>query len=405
MNTPRFLIINLVLVLSAAAATRLTNVSIRSTAGSDTGTLIVGFTVAGSGTKPVLVRGIGPSLTSFGVAGAVTDPELRLFDSRSLQLATNDNWEGNEAVAVAASSVGAFPLATSSRDAALLAFLPAGAYSVHVSPKSETGIALVEAYEADQGTVPAQISNLSARSVSGTGASVLTVGFSISGETSKTVLIRAVGPTLGAFGVGDALTNPVLRLFNERGVDLGSNDDWYSGAGWSAAFAAVGAFPLANGTLDAVLLVDLVPGTYTAQASGTGSSVGVALIEIYDVPAPPASSLVLRPVANATPATFPAFPSGANRGVTVPSVRFQMRPQYPFELRRAGVTGEAFIQFVAAADGTVTDAFVVRASDYRFGDAAVAAVRTWMFTPARNAAGQNVYTIMQVPIIFVLDEV
>lgn len=394
----------LAFILSAATAfgaSRLTNVSVRTTAGTNADTLIVGFSIAGTGTKQMLVRGIGPGLTPFGVPGVVADPRLQLFDGTPATLDANDDWNGAPAIATAFTAVGAFPLPVASRDAAILAMLPAGAYSAHLVPADGPGVALIEAYDADGATSTARITNVSARSAAGVGAGVLTVGFAIAGDARKTVLIRAVGPTLTAFGVAGALANPELRLFSARGNEIGQNDDWPTAAGWAAAFNAVGAFPLVNGTRDAALLVNLAPGAYTAQARIVGSTGGVALIEVYDVPAPPAASLVLQPVEYAT-TPFARTPTVS--AVVAPVALTQARPTYPFDLRRAGLSGEALIDFIVEPTGLVSGAYATRAHDSQFADSAITAVSQWTFRPARNADGQNVAVRFQVPIIFTLNQ-
>lgn len=82
---------------------------------------------------------------------------------------------------------------------------------------------------------------------------------------------------------------------------------------------------------------------------------------------------------------------------------FQARPQYPAELRKAKISGEGVTLFIVATDGTVKDAMVVRATDERFGAAAVEAVRKWRFTPAK-LNGVVVNCRMMVPIVFTLNE-
>jgi TonB family protein len=399
----RLLPASLLLALGPALAwpdSRLTNVSVRSSAGTGASTLIVGFTIGGAGSKRLLLRGVGPTLGTFGVTGVVTDPELRLFNSASAAITGNDNWDSTSTIGPVGDSVGAFRLPNNSRDAALLLDLAAGSYSAHLLANSGPGIALVEGYDVDAGTPTAQLSNISTRSTAGTGAAVLTIGFGISGDTPKTVLIRAVGPTLAGFGVGGTLANPQLRLFSARNNELGYNDDWLVAASWAPAFASVGAFSLGNTTTpDAALLVSLPPGSYTAQASGVGGTSGVALIEVYDVPAPPAAAFVFRPVENTVPADFPRSQTAATNAV----VTSQARPTYPFEARRASVTGEALVQFAVGVDGRVTDAVVLRSHDIEFANAALVAVRQWTFQPARNAAGQPIIAIFQVPIVFTLN--
>ncbi|MBI4623106.1 MAG: hypothetical protein HY736_07800, partial [Verrucomicrobia bacterium] len=89
----------------------------------------VGFFVGGNGTKNVLVRAIGPTLgTAFGVPGVVSDPQLTLYSGQTAT-AANDNWGGGSTLGSAFSSVGAFVLPTTSRDAAVVAGLSPGGYT------------------------------------------------------------------------------------------------------------------------------------------------------------------------------------------------------------------------------------------------------------------------------------
>lgn len=129
-----------------AATPRLINVAARARAGSGDETLAVGFVISGTGTKRILLRGVGPALAGQGVDGALADPELRLF-SRGAVIASSDDWAGAAELRDAFASSGAFVLPADSRDAALVVDLPAGIYSAHVSGKAgATGIALVEVY-------------------------------------------------------------------------------------------------------------------------------------------------------------------------------------------------------------------------------------------------------------------
>jgi hypothetical protein len=111
----------------------------------------------------------------------------------------------------------------------------------------------------------------------------------VAGEAPKRVLVRAVGPSLGAFGVAGFLARPILTLFQgDRAV--AQNGNWTTSADAAAitqAAVEVGAFPLApgpGGTADAALLISLMPGNYTAQVVGAEGGTGVALLEIYEVP-------------------------------------------------------------------------------------------------------------------------
>ena len=105
-------------------------------------------------------------------------------------------------------------------------------------------------------------------------------GFFLNGTQTQTVMIRAVGPALAAFGVANVVADPVLELYSGQNK-IGENDDW---AGTQAAQLAtqVGAFPLPAGSKDAVLLATLAPGAYTLQVRGkTGG--GEVIIEVYEI--------------------------------------------------------------------------------------------------------------------------
>ena len=102
----------------------------------------------------------------------------------------------------------------------------------------------------------------------------------------ETVLIRAVGPTLSAFGVPGALADAKLELYSGS-ARIQTNDNWGEAANSeevATAFGRVGAFPLSRDTKDAAMLVTLTPGGYTAQVTGNGATNGVALVEVYELP-------------------------------------------------------------------------------------------------------------------------
>jgi protein TonB len=86
-----------------------------------------------------------------------------------------------------------------------------------------------------------------------------------------------------------------------------------------------------------------------------------------------------------------------------PVARFQARPQYPFEMRRAGIAGEVLVDFIVDSNGDVRNAYAVRSSQREFEAAAVQAVSKWKFRPGKKS-GRNVNTHMQVPIVFTLNE-
>ncbi len=280
--------VRLDLAAPAADRGRIANFSIRSAAGSGAQTLIVGFANDAAGTLPqsLLLRGVGPALGGFGVAGALADPRLELFRG-TVRLAENDNWDNNAAVSAAATAVGAFALPAGSRDAAFVqADLAQGAYTAQVTGGGgATGLALAEVFDASVAqTGVRRLANVSARTQVGTGENVLIAGFVLGGTTARTVLIRAAGPVLGTFGVTGVLADPKLTLYRGAAV-VAENDNWQSSAELLDTFASAGAFPFVARSRDAALVLLLPPGSYTAHvADAAGTASGVALVEVYVLP-------------------------------------------------------------------------------------------------------------------------
>jgi cyclophilin family peptidyl-prolyl cis-trans isomerase len=129
-----------------AAATHLQNLS-SSLALPAGRTLTAGFTIGGLTAKTVLIRAVGPGLSSFGVPSVMPDPQLKLFSGTAV-VASNAGWGGDPQLAAAAASRNAFPLAPGSADSVILTTLSPGGYSAQVNSLSGTGgTALVEVYE------------------------------------------------------------------------------------------------------------------------------------------------------------------------------------------------------------------------------------------------------------------
>ncbi len=284
---------------TTARTDRLANFSsrVRISPGSG-GTLITGFVVGGTGSKRVLIRAVGPTLADFGVANAIVNPRLQLFDSAGRVLIENDDWSGAE-TAAAFSQTGAFTLEPGTKDAALLTSLTPGAYTVHITAGNEAGVTLAEIYDASltPGTDLIRLINISTLGSVDSGDGVLIGGFVVTGNTPKRVLIRGVGPALGAFSVAGALADPRLSVYNGSTL-IARNDDWSTpnpldgqqsvanAADLATAAKSVGAFALVSGSKDAALVITLAPGAYTAQVAASSDTTGVALVEVYELPAP-----------------------------------------------------------------------------------------------------------------------
>jgi hypothetical protein len=224
--------------------------------------------------------------TSFRANGDRMD---RLIRRPVSAVAANDNWGGGAALTAAFAQVGAFPFASaSSRDAAILQpALPPGGYILEVRDATGTpGVAIAELYDATPAAAVTAAStrlvNVSVRRDIPEGES-LVAGFFLGGTTGRTVLVRAVGPGLAAFGVPETMPDPQLTLLGDGGVVVGENDNWGGEEELVAFAASVGAFPLANpASNDALLLLTLAPGKYTVQLKGKQAG-GAALIEVYEV--------------------------------------------------------------------------------------------------------------------------
>jgi outer membrane protein assembly factor BamB len=287
-----------------ARAGRLVNLSTRASVQEPGKPLIVGFAVQATGARAHLLRAVGPTLADYGVLDFMPDPRLEMFAGTAppmrLERGSNDDWESPtealflpNAVRDTTPEVGAFPLRSGSKDAALLALLTPGVYTAHASSSDgRGGVVLVEAYDvnAPEG-VTARLVNLSTRFMVREGEGVLIAGFAVGGTERTRLLLRGVGPGLAQFGVSPALARPALSLYRASNqptpTPLATNIGWTAGnlaADLEGAFADVSAFPLARSSADAAMIVTVEPGAYTLQVSGVNNTQGEALAEIYVLP-------------------------------------------------------------------------------------------------------------------------
>jgi hypothetical protein len=297
--------------VAVSVGSSLYNISSRAYLGSGTDqNIVAGFYTNGSGSKNVVLGGIGPDLAVIqpSLSGLIlTNPKLTLFNGSATVLATNTAWGGSQTLINALASVYAPPLPTNSNDTLIFTNAPAGpgiGYTAEVDGlNNTTGIALVEAYDYDAytGTPASNLINISTRAFVGTGNDVLVAGFWTIGSTSQTVLIRAVGPGLAASNSalnGLTLATPTLTLYDSTGATIATNTGWGNApvrgnstvaAGIQQATTAImnGVFasPIAVGSADCAMVVTLPANAgYTAQVNGVGSTTGIALVEAYNVP-------------------------------------------------------------------------------------------------------------------------
>ena len=264
-------------IISIPATPTLLNLSTRLNVQTGDKVLIAGFIVTGSESEEIVLRGLGPSLAVNGVplVGRLNDPLLELHDGTGSLISSNDNWM-NSPDAAELISLQLAP--NDNAEAALVGQLPPGNYTVILrDAQGGSGIGLVELYALEAAAHPA---NISSRGFVETGEDVLIGGFIVGGTTPRTLVVRAIGPTLASPTIPDPLLDPTLELHDGNGALLQSNNNWRDTQ--EAELSASGLAP--NDDREAALLATLAPGNYTAVVRGAGSTTGVALVEVYDLP-------------------------------------------------------------------------------------------------------------------------
>jgi hypothetical protein len=239
---------------------------------------IGGFIITGTAPKHVLLRAIGPSLTQSGVPDALADPVLELHGPTGFVTITNDNWRETQEAAIIATGI---PPANN-LESAIVATLDVGSYTAIVRGNNNaTGVGLIEAYDLNP-VVQTRLANISTRGFVNVDNDVMIAGLIVgpSGAQDLKVLVRALGPTLGDFGVGGFLRDPTLDLVNSSGTLIRSSNNWKD-----SQRTEIEASNLAPGhDEEAALIQTLPPGAYTAIVRGSGRTTGVGLVEVYNIP-------------------------------------------------------------------------------------------------------------------------
>jgi hypothetical protein len=237
---------------------------------------IGGFIITGSIPKHVLIRGIGPSLTGFGVLNVLADPVLELHGPGAFATITNDNWRQTQEAEIQATGIPP----TNDFESAIVATLAPGAYTAIVRGNGNTsGVALVEVYDLNQ-SADSKLANLSTRAFVGTDNNIVIAGFLLGSSGDDRVVVRGIGPSLTAAGVPNALPDPTLELRDGNGALLSANNDWQDNPAQAAELTAAGLAPTNN--LESAMVATLPPGLYTALLSGVNSGTGIGVVELYD---------------------------------------------------------------------------------------------------------------------------
>gem|GEM_PF-750779 len=252
----------------------LLNISTRLNVGTGDNVLIGGFIVVGAESKKVLLRAIGPSLADLGIPDALANPIIELHNP-DMSVVTNDNWRDTQEQEIIETTIPP----TDDLESAIVATLDPGAYTAIVRGKNETtGIGLVEVYDLDQ-AADSQLANISTRGFVDAGDNVMIGGFIVGDGISTTVVVRAIGPSLGGMNVANPLQDPTLELHGENGVLLASNDDWKDTQ--EAEIEAAGLAP--TDERESAIEATLTPGLYTAIVRGKNDTTGVGLMEVYNL--------------------------------------------------------------------------------------------------------------------------
>jgi uncharacterized repeat protein (TIGR03803 family) len=250
------------------------NLSTRGFVGNGDTVLIGGYIIAGTAPKTVIMRALGPSLSDSGVAGAIADPTLALYDAQGNVIAENDNWrEGPDAALIAAT----LP-PKDKREAAIARQLPPGAYTGIVrGVGGTTGIGLVEIYDVEPQS-DSKLLNLSTRVEVSSGARALIGGFIIPNGPPARIIVRAIGPSLWDLGFrGGYLSSPKIELRDAAGNLVASNTEWIHSP-QKSAISATGLTPSHDD--EPAIVVTVPPGSYTAVVQGNTSDTGTAVVEI-----------------------------------------------------------------------------------------------------------------------------
>ncbi|HEV2842328.1 MAG TPA: hypothetical protein VGW39_13465 [Chthoniobacterales bacterium] len=259
------------------SAGQLLNISTRLRVGTGDDVLIGGFILTGTQPKTIIVRAIGPSLSSL-LPEALADPLLELRDSSGALIASNDNWRSTQEAEIIATSIPP----GNDLESAIVATLPAqnSAYTAIVrGVNNGTGVGLVEVYDLAQ-TLDSKPANISTRGLVQSGDNVLIGGLIVLGQSPLNVIVRAVGPSLPLPG---SLGDPTLSLHDGNGALIAFNDNWRSDQ--EAEILATGIPP--NNNLESAIVTTLPAngGFYTAIVRGQDGASGIALVEAYDLTA------------------------------------------------------------------------------------------------------------------------
>jgi hypothetical protein len=239
---------------------------------------IGGFIITGNDPKRVLIRAIGPSITS--VPNPLADPVLELH-GQGIATITNNNWKDDQQALI--EGTGLAP--SNDLESAIYATLSPGAYTAVIRGNNNaTGIGLIEVYDLNP-AASAKLANISTRALVGTGNNIVIAGFILGNDSTPTrLVVRGIGGSLTVFGVPNALADPKLEVRNSSGTVVLANDNWQDNAAQAAELTAANLAP--TDPNESGIALTLGPGQYTALLSGVNNTTGVGVVEVFNRGAP-----------------------------------------------------------------------------------------------------------------------
>ena len=239
--------------------------------------MIGGFIITGNSAKSVVIRGLGPSLSSFNLSDLLLNPQLELRGPNNTLIFLNKDWKDSQRSLIEGTNF----QPKDDRESVIVTSLSPGAYTAVLTGEGgTTGIGLVEVYDTNPGA-DSKLGNISTRGFVQTGDKVMIGGFTLGGNNNPPrIAVRGRGPSLSQFNLSPLLADPTLDLRNQNGTLIISNDNWQSDL-VSAKNLTDNGLGLSDPN-EAGIFASLPPDQYTAILAGKGG-IGIGLIEIYNL--------------------------------------------------------------------------------------------------------------------------
>ena len=253
------------------------NISTRLAVQAGDNAVIGGFIVKGNSSKSVVIRGVGPSLSAFGLNGVLLDPVLELHRADGALIFKNDDWKDTQR-----SQIEGTPFQPADdREPVIVISVEPGAYTAILTGKNQpSGIGLIEIYDRDQ-AADSELANISTRGLVGAQNNVMIGGFILGGNGNTRVAVRGLGPSLSQFGLTNLLADPVLELHDPNGATLIANDNWGDDPAVADLLRQNGLAP--TNPQESGIFTSLPPGQFTAILAGKNGGTGLGTIEVYNV--------------------------------------------------------------------------------------------------------------------------